>query len=637
MKKNSLLFVTAVMLLVMLLGGQAFAEVLPAEMHADENGFLIADGVLYGYQGDAKEIIVPDGVTEIAKNAFYCRRELRTVTLPASLKIIGDDAFHYCSELKEVLLPEGLLEIGERAFSNCGRLSGISIPDSIRRIGREAFYRTELRGELVLPSGITVVEDRCFVETKLTSVSLPYGVTRIGEEAFRGCAILKEVSIPETVQEIGKKAFAYCGCLEEVYLPEGLDKIAAMTFFDCSSLRTAVIPSGVTVIGQRAFTGCENLTDMSIPDSVREIGAAAFLNCTLLEQLGLPSVGGGEPACAEELPVIQQLIAVPNAILVLQADGTVLPLPVKAVDNSFTTEECVLSEQNEREISCWTGISKLARCNHMIIGLKTDGTAEAVITDEHAAPYLEQVSSWKNVRDVENGYRFVAGIRTDGTVAVAGEEPPSFVKGYSFFDNLAEWTDVVKTKTGVCGAGEYAAGLRSDGTIVYEGIYDVGWSGPSDQFVDFACSGWMLIGVREDGGVSANGEDSSGALAFLNWKDMKQVACGDTEAIGLKKDGTLLVTRESREELKELTDVERIELDMYRYFVAYRSDGSVWIDSYYLDESILEETRSWKNIKQICIFAAGTEIPFVLGLKSDGTVVSAGIDFEALYREANSQ
>ena len=359
----------------------------------------------------------------------------------------------------------------------------------------------------------------------------------------------------------------------------------------------------------------------------------AFLLAGLLI---LCSFGACVSAFAEELPAIRQLLVVPNAILVLRADGTVLPIPLKASDNAYTSEEYVLSEQNRSEISGWTGIRELACCKHMLVGLKTDGTAVAVIRDERAGIFLEQVSMWSDVREVVNGYRYVAGIRADGTVVMAGEEP-GYLEEYSFFDNLAEWTDVVKLEIGVCAAGEYAAALRSDGTIVYEGIYDVGWSGPSDHFTDFACSGWMLIAVREDGGVSANGEDSLGAAFFLDWKDIKQVECGDTEAIGLRKDGTILATRESREKLRELTDVERIELEMYRYFAAYRSDGSVWIEPYFLDESLLEETRLWKDIKQIHISSFGTETPFVIGLKNDGTVVSAGIDFEALYREGNRQ
>ena len=154
---------------------------------------------------------------------------------------------------------------------------------------------------------------------------------------------------------------------------------------------------------------------------------------------------------------------------------------------------------------------------------------------------------------------------------------------------------------------------------------------------DFECSGWMLIAVREDGSVTANGEDSYGAAVFLDWKDMKQVDCGDTEAIGLQKDGTILVTREDRRaELEKITDVDRIELNMYQYFAAYRKDGSVWIETY-MDDKLQEEAKSWRDIEQVYVSLPDAKTPFILGLKDDGTVASAGIDFITLYREAVKQ
>ena len=159
----------------------------------------------------------------------------------------------------------------------------------------------------------------------------------------------------------------------------------------------------------------------------------------------------------------------------------------------------------------------------------------------------------------------------------AGAAPEGYIEEYGFFDNLAEWTDIIKLEICVCLAGEYAAGLRSDGTMVYEGICDVGWTGPSDHIIDFASSGWMLIGLREDGSVTANGEDSEGASVFLDWTDMKQVDCGDTEAIGLRENGTILVTSEKREAIQDLVDIERIELNLETPFVAYGTNGRVYI------------------------------------------------------------
>ena len=340
-------------------------------------------------------------------------------------------------------------------------------------------------------------------------------------------------------------------------------------------------------------------------------------------------------ASAEVLPAVQQLLVMPNAILVLREDGTVVPIPLEM--NEHFDYHYVLSEQNMREISEWKDIKELARCFYLIIGLKADGTVEATSLVD-GSRYLERVSSWKDVKKLVSGYCYAAGIREDGSVVTVGEIPEVEREEDGWLDCLEDWTDIVKLEIGVTPAGEYVAGLRSDGTMEYQGIYDAGWTGPSDHIADFSCSGWMLIAVREDGSVTANGEHSGRAAVILDWKDMKQVGCADSEAIGLRKDGTILVMSESRAELLNLTDVNRIEFKSLLPFVAYRSDGSIWIEPSeawpWVSEEMLKETEKWIGVEQVLFSMYDTKTPFILGLKRDGTVSSAGIDFEALYREA---
>lgn len=60
-------------------------------------------------------IIIPENVTEISSSVFSNRGNLVKVTLPSSLKKIGEYAFS-CTGITSVELPEGLTEIGEYAF-----------------------------------------------------------------------------------------------------------------------------------------------------------------------------------------------------------------------------------------------------------------------------------------------------------------------------------------------------------------------------------------------------------------------------------------------------------------------------------------------------------------------------------------
>ncbi len=66
-------------------------------------GFEIENGVLKTYTEEegVTEVVIPDGVTSIGKGAFYWCEKLKSVTIPASLKYVGRDAFKDCYGLKQ--------------------------------------------------------------------------------------------------------------------------------------------------------------------------------------------------------------------------------------------------------------------------------------------------------------------------------------------------------------------------------------------------------------------------------------------------------------------------------------------------------------------------------------------------------
>ena len=70
--------------------------------------------------------IIPEGVTEIAPEAFENRTDLTSVTIPSGVTTIGEGAFDFCSKLTTVTLPESLtVSSMEKVFSNCEGLQTI--------------------------------------------------------------------------------------------------------------------------------------------------------------------------------------------------------------------------------------------------------------------------------------------------------------------------------------------------------------------------------------------------------------------------------------------------------------------------------------------------------------------------------
>jgi len=119
-------------------------------------------------------------------------------------------------------------------------------------------------------------------------VTIPKGVTSIGDWAFNGCSGLKSITIPEGVTSIGDWVFHECSSLTSVTIPKGVTSIEDVAFHGCSALTSITIPKGVTNIGTSAFFGCSALTSVTIPAGVTSIGPGAFESCSALTSITIP-------------------------------------------------------------------------------------------------------------------------------------------------------------------------------------------------------------------------------------------------------------------------------------------------------------------------------------------------------------
>lgn len=204
----------------------AYGKYLPATARikevGSENEFFIENGVLRAYLGDATEVTIPEGVTEVGEGAFLNNQTVTHIVLPESLVKIGDQAFKNCAHLDQtLLLPDKLSEIGEGAYSGCTGLTGdLLIPDSVTKIGMNAFSDcTGLNGQLYLSKNL---------ET-------------INYNAFLGCSnISGKLIIPDSVKEIKDCAFRYCSGITEVVYGKNVGAIGTYSFDFCNSIQTLV-------------------------------------------------------------------------------------------------------------------------------------------------------------------------------------------------------------------------------------------------------------------------------------------------------------------------------------------------------------------------------------------------------------
>ena len=142
--------------------------------------------------------------------------------------------------------------------------------------------------EVTIPQGVTSIGQEALLGTAITAIDIPSSVKRIEYGAFQGCRHLVSVAIPEGI-ELEGSLFKDCTGLTSVQLPAGLETLDGLMFYNCKSLKDIVLGDQLTSIGDYCFWGCESLKSVVIPNSVTEILDRCFEGCTNMETLTIGS------------------------------------------------------------------------------------------------------------------------------------------------------------------------------------------------------------------------------------------------------------------------------------------------------------------------------------------------------------
>ncbi len=159
------------------------------ECSALENpdGLVIASNIVFQYKGNKETVRIPDGVK----------------------RIVGMSIGYYSSEekdpkrvVREIILPEGLERIEKEAFRDFARLTKLSVPASVKSIGERAFCDSGIK-TLELREGLESIGPEAFAKTLLEEVHIPRSVRSLGDKAFYGCRRLRDISIPAETAALG--------------------------------------------------------------------------------------------------------------------------------------------------------------------------------------------------------------------------------------------------------------------------------------------------------------------------------------------------------------------------------------------------------------------------------------------------
>lgn len=197
---------------------------------------------------------IPNSVTSISEDGFYCCSSLKAINIPNSVTNIETGAFMGCYRLESISVSPGNTVYDSR--DNCNAIiekatntlivgcKNSVIPNSVIRIGKEAFYASEL-DDIIIPNSVTEIEEKAFGTCdRLQSIVIPNGVINIGKAAFYECVYLKTVKISNSVKNIGDKAFQNCYQLTDVYVNNLTPPILSMMSFSNKGKITLHVPKG---------------------------------------------------------------------------------------------------------------------------------------------------------------------------------------------------------------------------------------------------------------------------------------------------------------------------------------------------------------------------------------------------------
>ena len=305
-----------------------------------DEGFFYSCGQAKLYvDGELLEhLVIPEGVTELPDYAFCGYKPLKSVMIPASMKIMGSNAFNN-SGLKDVYV-ESLEAWINTCNSTIKEYYNFIYEDFHPMICAENFYVDgELLVDVVIPNEITEIPVFAFYNIKsIKSVTFNSGITKVKSGSFSFCSNLKEVFVPDVDTWL-----KVCGItshlnvkIETIYIdekevvdfvvPEGTTSLPAYMFYNYDKLENVTINKDVRSMGKSCFEECDNLksiyvdsletwlnidfegentnpigmvesfyidgkilTDPVIPEGITVINDYAFKDCDFIRSITFPS------------------------------------------------------------------------------------------------------------------------------------------------------------------------------------------------------------------------------------------------------------------------------------------------------------------------------------------------------------
>ena len=161
-------------------------------------------------------------VTQIEWYAFAGCSEMTSITLPSTLTSIGQEAFQDCTGLTSITIPVAVDYVGNYPFSGCTNLKSVTWNAKKCEEGWRGYFGSNIE-TFIIGEGVEVITPGlCNSLFKLTSITIPNSVKKIGASAFSNSTGLKSITCEAITPPILKEdVFSNVNKAIPLYVPLG--------------------------------------------------------------------------------------------------------------------------------------------------------------------------------------------------------------------------------------------------------------------------------------------------------------------------------------------------------------------------------------------------------------------------------
>ena len=250
-----------------------YVESISSELNAD--GYYIM-------KTKADLVALPDG-------AFEGNLKIAEIVFPEGMTYTGQYSLKGCTNLKKVTLPESLEILGEEALRSSG-IEYLRIPANVKEIqGSSVRSCPNLVKVDCLAKAKTIMGSAFNGNGALQEVNLSAELEELQDYAFWQCRLLKRINLPKNAKltKLGMNALGYvAGYCYDDYLQfphmKNLTDIGKRAFRD---VLIEKIEIGKAAVGEEAFSGCTSTTSLTIGADVISFASKPFYNVSALQNL----------------------------------------------------------------------------------------------------------------------------------------------------------------------------------------------------------------------------------------------------------------------------------------------------------------------------------------------------------------